>query len=196
MKRPTGKTYAPINLDIWADDDWLDLTPPAQHLYFVLWTDPQLSYCGAGNWDPAKIAAKSRNWTPGEVEDAGAELSMEKFLLVDTSVSEYVLRSWIKHDGIWRKPNMAVSMAGARAALASRILRGVIVFEVLKLRAREPELSSWTRDAVATMLAQKAVDPATLAPFTPTATQSITPPPTPPPTHGVTPGLTVSGGVG
>ena len=199
MKRPTGKTYAPINIDIWGDDDYLDLSPLAQHLYFVLWTDPQLSYCGAGTWDPAKIAAKSAGWTVDGVETAGAELSAAQFLIVDTAVAEHLLRSWIKHDGIWRKPNMAVSMASARAALASRTLRGVIVHEVTKLRDRNPELSSWTRDTVATMLTQKAIDPAGLTPFTPTTkllTPSPTPTATPAITPGVTPALTVNRGVG
>lgn len=196
MKRPTGKTYAPINLDIWGDDDWLDLTPPAQHLYFVLWTSPQLSYCGCGDWDPAKIAAKARGWTPAAVETAAVELNTEQFLIIDTAVAEFLLRSWIKHDGIWKKPNMAVSMADARASLASRGLRGVIVHEVLKLQARQPELSSWGRDAVAAMLSQKAVDPSTLAPFTPATTHPLTPPPTPGLTPASTYALTVSGGVG
>jgi hypothetical protein len=42
------RDHARVNLDIWGDDDWRDLTPPAQHLYFTLYTDPELSFCGAG----------------------------------------------------------------------------------------------------------------------------------------------------
>lgn len=169
MARATGKDHARINLDIWGNDDWLELTPPAQHLYFVLWTSPQLSYCGCGDWHPGRIAAKAKGWTAAAVEAAAAELSRELFLIIDTDTGEFVLRSWVKHDGLWRVPNMAVSMANARADLASRTLRAVVVFEVLKCKAREPDLSGWKRDAVVTLLAQKAIDPATLPPFNPTA---------------------------
>jgi hypothetical protein len=169
MARSTGKDHARINLDIWGDEDWLDLTPPAQHLYFVLWTSPQLSYCGTGDWRPAKIAAKAKGWTPAQVEAAAAELSERLFLLIDTDTEEFILRSWMKHDGLWRTPNMAVSMANARADLASRALRGVVVFEVLKIKKREPKSTSWERDAVASMLTQSAVNPVELEPFNPWA---------------------------
>lgn len=202
MARATGKDHAEINLDIWGDDDWLDLTPQAQHLYFVLWTSPQLTYCGTGAWHAGRIAAVAKGWTPAAVEAAAAELSAELFLVIDTMTEEFILRSWIKHDGIWKKPNMAVSMANARAALASRTLRGVVVHEVAKVKARniaeaktDPEVvvsGGWQRDAVKNLLAQKAVDPASLPPFTPT----LTPDPTPPLTPDPTPRLTVTNGVG
>lgn len=165
----TGKNHAQIKLDIWGDDDWLDLSPRAQHLYFVLWTSPGLSFCGAGDWHPGRIANRARGWTAESVEAAAAELSANLFLVVDTDTDEYLLRSWIKHDGLWRTPNMAVSVANARAELASRTLRGIVVFEVAKIRKREPDSTSWTREAVAKMLEQKAIDAADLTPYNPTA---------------------------
>ncbi|KWX66826.1 hypothetical protein [Mycobacterium sp. NAZ190054] len=196
MPKATGKNHAEINLDIWGDEPWMDLTPLAQHLYFVLWTSPQLSYCGSGEWKPAKIATRARGWTRAAVEAAAAELSRELFLIVDADTEEYLLRSWIKHDGIWRKPNMAVSMANARADLASRTLRGVIVHEVRKIREREPNVAGWDRDAVKNLLSQRAIDPAELPPFTPTATPVLTNGFTPALTPDLTPALTLSGGVG
>ncbi|AEL20059.1 hypothetical protein SEA_LIZZIANA_79 [Mycobacterium phage Lizziana] len=193
-RKATGKDHSEINLAIWGDDDWLDLTPPAQHLYFVLWTSPQLSYCGSGEWHAGRIAAMAKGWTVQAVEAAAAELSRDLFLIIDTNTDEFLLRSWIKHDGLWRKPNMAVSMANARAALASRTLRGVVVHEVKKIKARNEAdakansdvivSAGWQRDAVKELLDQKAIDPATLEPFTPGSTPSPTPPLTPGPTPG------------
>ncbi|MBU8830858.1 hypothetical protein [Mycolicibacterium goodii] len=206
MAKATGKDHAEINLAIWGDDDWLDLTPPAQHLYFVLWTSPQLSYCGAGEWHVGRIAAMAKGWTVQAVEAAAAELSRELFLIIDTNTEEFLLRSWIKHDALWKKPNMAVSMANARAALASRVLRGVVVHEVQKIKARNiaeakasdavTESAGWQRDAVKEMLSQKAIDPASLEPFTPGLTPGLTPGVTPPLTPGLTPALTVRPGDG
>lgn len=200
MAKATGKDHAEINLDIWGDDDWLDLTPPAQHLYFVLWTSPELSYCGCGPWHPGRISSKAKGWTPAAVEAAAVELSAELFLIIDTTTEEFDLRSWIKHDGLWRSPNMAVSMANARAALASRILRGVVVHEVAKIKARNiaeasdenPVSNSWQREAVKNLLSQKGIDPVSLPRFTPTATPALTLSPT----HGLTPAATLNGGVG
>lgn len=54
-------------------------------------------------------------------------------------------------------------MANARADLwRSRTLRGIVVFEVLKLGEEEPGFVGLTRDAVVSMLDQKAVDPSTI----------------------------------
>ena len=187
----TGKDHARMNLGIWGDDDWLDCTPRAQHLYFVLWNWPTLSYCGSGDWHPGRIASKSKTWTPAAVEAAAAELSRDMFLLIDETTGEFLLRSWIKHDGLWKVPNMAVSMANARAELASRALRGVIVHEVSKVRASHPELSSWARDAVVSMLEQKPVDPVSLEPFTaggnPSSNPSSNPPANPWPNPSTNP---------
>lgn len=172
---PTGKDHSRMNLAIWGDDDWLDCTPPAQHLYHTLWHSPGLSYCGAGEWHPGKISTKAKGWTAEAVEAAAAELSRDLFLIIDTVTGEFLLRSWVKHDGLWKIPNMAVSMANARAELASRTLRGVVVHEVRKIRAANPGLSSWERAAVVSMLEQKAIDPAELEPYNPSGNAQLNP---------------------
>lgn len=163
----TGKDHARINLGIWGDDDYRGLTPAEQHLYFVLWTHPDLSYCGSGDWHPGRLASLAEGWTRSQVEFAAAGLSHKLFVLVDTDTDEFLLRSWIKHDGLWRTPNMAVSVANARAALASRTLRGVVVHEMRKIRDRNTQSGSWKRAAVVSMLEQSAIDPADLDPFNP-----------------------------
>lgn len=155
------RDHTRIRTDIWGDDDWLDLSPEAQHLYLVLTTQPTLSFCGSGDWQPKKIAARAAGWTADRVCESGAELQDGLFLLLDLDTDEFLIRSWIKHDTLYRVQNMAVSMANARGALASRKLRAVVVHEVLKLRDAEPNLESWKKDAVVKMLGQKALDPST-----------------------------------
>lgn len=175
-----ARDFATVNLALWGDDDFLDLTVDEQLLFLTLWTSPSLSYCGSGDWHPGRIAAMAKGWTRQRVEHAAAGLSRALFLLVDADTDEYLLRSWIKHDGLWRSPVMVVSMANARAELASRSLRGVVVHEVLKLHNANPELKHWSKPAVASMLDQNAVDPADLEPFSPTSDPSSIPSPNPP----------------
>lgn len=165
--RGTGKDHARINLAIWGDDDFRNLTPAEQHLFFVLWTSPGLSYCGSGDWHPGRLAASSDGWTMNAVKAAGAGLAAKQFVIIDADTEEFLLRSWIKHDGLWRTPNMAVSVANARAALSSRNLRGVVVHEVLKIRAAHSESGSWDRSAVVSMLEQAPIDPASVEPYNP-----------------------------
>lgn len=176
-----GRDHERTNLDIWGDEDWLDVSPAAQHLYFVLKTSAKLTYCGAGEWHPGRIATRAKGWTAAAVEHAAAELSAAagRFVVIDVDSEEYLLRSWIKHDGLWRIPNMAVSMANDRSDLCSRMLRAVVVHEVRKLAAANPDISSWERSAVAKMLTQNAVDPYSLPVFNPTPNSSSNPPSNP-----------------
>ncbi len=161
------RDHARINLDLWGDDDWMDLSVDAQMLYLTLYTNPGLSFCGAGEWHPGRIAARAKDWTVPRVEVAAVELSRRLFVVIDTDTGEYLLRSWIKHDGLWRTPNMAVTVANARGELSSRTLRGVVVFEVAKIKKSHPESTSWDRASVQKMLSQNAVDAADLEPFNP-----------------------------
>lgn len=163
--KATGKDHARVNLAIWGDDDFLDLRVDEQALYLTLWTSPGLSYCGAGTWHPGRIANLAADWTADRVEAAAAGLSRALFVLIDRDTDEFLIRSWIKHDGLWRTPNMAVSLANARAELSSRALRGVVVHEVRKIRDANPDSSSWKRAPVASLLEQSEVDPAGLPSF-------------------------------
>lgn len=160
-----ARDHARIHLDIWGDDDWMDLPVDAQMLYFTLYTSEGRTLCGSHEWNPKRLAQRAGDWTVGRIEAAAEVLSRDLFLIIDTNTDECLLRSWIKHDGLWRTPNMAVSVANARGSLASKVLRGVIVHEVQKLRSADPKSSSWQKPAVQSMLNQKAINPAELEPF-------------------------------
>lgn len=187
-----ARDHTRVNIDIWGDDEFRDLPVDAQNLYWTLWTSPDRTYCGGHWWHAGKLTQFAEDWTIARVERAGAVLSQRLFLVIDAPIEECVIRSWIKHDGLWKVPNLAVSMANARASMASKLCRGVVVHEVKKLAAANPDLSSWQRKEVVNLLGQRAIDAAELVPFTP----GPTPPSTPPPTPGSTPPLTPNSGVG
>ena len=170
------RDHTRVNLDIWGDDEFLDLPVDAQALYWRLWTSPLRTYCGAHEWRPGKLLQSAGDWSMPRLLAAAAVLSERLFLIIDETTEECLLRSWIKHDGLWKQPNMAVSMANARAALASKKLKGVIVHEVKKLRSADPKQEGWNRDAVKEMLRQKAIDPETLEPFNPGPDGGVNPP--------------------
>ena len=175
-----ARDHTRVNLDIWGDDEFLDLPVDAQALYWRMWTSPGRTYCGSHEWRPGKLIQSAGDWTSRRLEAAAAVLSERLFLIIDVGTEECLLRSWIKHDGLWKQPNMAVSMANARSALGSKVLRGVIVHEVKKLAAAEPNQGGWKRDEVKKMLRQNPIDPATITPFNPGPDGGINPPSDPP----------------
>ena len=186
------RDHARINLAIWNDDDFLDLPPLAQHLYLVLWTHPDLSYAGVVDWRPARLAQRSHGWTTEDVILAGKCLEARLFTVIDEETEECLIRSWVRWDGLLKQPIMAVSFAIARAAVSSRDIRGVIVYEARKLHKIEPKLPGWAKPQVQELLSKEPIDPRARAlpkdPLTPGLTPTLTP--------DLTPSATVKAGVG
>ncbi|OZC54858.1 hypothetical protein CH289_07925, partial [Rhodococcus sp. RS1C4] len=154
-----AREHAPIRLDIWSDDEFRDLTPAAQHLYFVMLTSPSLSYAGVVDWRPGRIGALAKSWGKAGVEAAARELAEKLFIIVDEETEEAMIRSFVKHDGLMKNPKIAVSMALAFASIASKALRSVFVFELAKLKLNDPELKGWGQPKVASILTRDSANP-------------------------------------
>lgn len=154
-----ARDYAAVSRGIWRDDDFLDLTPTAQHLYFVLLTDPKLSYCGVTDWMPRRLAARAKNWAPEDVHEAGVELDSRRLIVVDEDTEEVLIKSFVRYDGVLRHNRLCVSMANAFGDVASKHLRGVIVHQLLRLQTEEPDLPAWDKPQVRDVLRRAVLDP-------------------------------------
>lgn len=172
------RDHARIRLDIWTDDEFRDLTSPAQWLYFYLLSAPSLSFAGVADWRPSRIAANARDLRSPDVEQFAAELEDGQFILVDHATEEVLVRSFVKHDGLMRSPNMAVALCKALKAISSPVLRAVAVGQLQRLRDSSPDLKGWARADVTAQLSKRAMSyPQGLETLrlTPTGTPSETP---------------------
>ena len=152
-----ARDHARVSLSVWADDDWRDLSPAAQHLYFVLLTQPTLSYAGVADWRPARIRALASPWRRDGFDRAAVELARRLYIVVDEETEEVLIRSFVRHDGLMKQRNMAVSMVRAYEAIASKGIRAVFVHELARLRESDPELAGWV--SCAHLLDNRSVDP-------------------------------------
>lgn len=152
-----AREKASINIDIWSDDDFRDLTAPAQSLYFKLTTHPKLDYCGVVEFHPGRLAAMSREMTTGDVMVAAAELSEKFFVVVDQATDEVLVRSFLRWDGLLKQPRLAVSAAKAYGAIASNKIRAVVVHELQRYKRENPDLAAWEKPQIRTVLHQNAV---------------------------------------
>ncbi len=163
-----AREYARMRVDVWIDDDFRTLTPPAQHLYFVLLTSPALSYCGVTDWRPGRIAALAHGWDSEQILLAAKELTERLYIVPDEVTEEVLIRSFIRHDGLMKESRVAVSMVKAFAAVASNTIRGVIVHELRRLHAEDDTLHGWRTvrgepGQALKLLGLNAVDPTGLA---------------------------------
>ncbi len=106
-----SRTQARIHVSCWHDDDFLDLTMGEQHAYFLLLSQHNVNYAGvlATQWQA--WARLSHGMTPEELKKAVAGLEASRFVVVDDDVGELWIRTFVKHDGIMRSPNLVVSMS-------------------------------------------------------------------------------------
>ena len=153
-----ARDFASIKLAIWNDDDFRDLTPAAQHLYFVLLTERSLSYCGVAGWAPKKLAQKARGWTVAAILDPALELVSNRLLVIAEDTDEYLVRSFVRHDGVMSHPKLCVSAAIATQEIGSNGLRQVVVGELKRLKADRPDLPAWGKDQVIEVVKRKSID--------------------------------------
>jgi len=166
-----ARDRANINTNLWVDADWRDLDDAEQRLYMLLMTHPSLSYAGVADWRPGRLAAMSRNGSREGVELAAKGLQAKRFVFIDEDTEEILIRSFLRHDGLLKQPKLAVSMANAFGAVASREIQMVIVNELQRLNAEHPEWKAFEVAQVRVLLKLEGKD---MAEFTHGFTPSFT----------------------
>lgn len=135
--------HARIRRDIWADTDWRRLSVGEQWLYLHLLSSPTLSLCGVADWRPARIAKMAAGTSADDVVTFSAGLIDKEFVLPDFEAEEIAIRSWVKHDGLMRSPNVAKALRSAWDGTASEPIRGLIVGQLRRLYDNDPTLAGW-----------------------------------------------------
>ena len=171
------RTFTAVHHAIWQDDDWRDLSPAAQHLYLVLLTAPDLSFCGVGSWRPRRLLPLARGWRMVDFSLAADELSAALLVVVDQETEEYLIRSFLRHDGVMQHNKTCVSAMNAFGEIASNHLRGIVVHELRRLRDEFSDWPCWDREAVRGVLKRRAIAPGLAPSVAPTPAPEVAPQP-------------------
>jgi hypothetical protein len=119
-----ARTYAKILLSIWDDEsDFDELPMDAQWLYWVLLSHPLLSPAGVLPLQPRKWAKRAPETIADTITNALAKLVEARKVVVDEDTEEVWIRTFIRHDGGARNPNIHKAIAGGVARIESRQLR-------------------------------------------------------------------------
>jgi hypothetical protein len=133
-----ARDHARLLCSVWGDADWTTRSSEAQRLYMLLVSQPDITYAGVVPYLPRRWASLSKDSSVTRVRRSLAELSQAAYVVVDESTEELLIRSFIRHDGVLKVPNVARAMVKAYRATLSPVLRDVVVGEVARL---------WERDA-------------------------------------------------
>jgi hypothetical protein len=134
-----AREYTRVKLTIWNDPDFRCLTSDAQWLYFVLMTHPSISLCGVVDWREARLTAIAADMSVERLRAAAVALGRGRFIAVDPETEESLVRSFVRHDGVLKSPNMARAMVRQHAEIASLKIMELVSVEVRRATVENPE---------------------------------------------------------
>jgi hypothetical protein len=124
--------YVRLQRDIRLDPDYRALSLEAQWLYKELLID--VDFIGVCDYSPRKLAKIPAGADLLRIETAAAELRAALFIVVDDETGELLVRTFVKHDGLYKQPNMCVAMVKAFRKVGSPTLQGVISHELNRIK--------------------------------------------------------------
>lgn len=127
------RDHARFQTRVWKDRDWRGLTVAAQHMYWTLCAQPTLSYCGAMDWWPGRLATLAKDADEAAVFAAVKELLDADYVLLDAETNEILVRSYVRHDRVLERANMGKAMGRALEQVVSLDLHDAVIRELARL---------------------------------------------------------------
>jgi hypothetical protein len=168
-----ARSHGIVKTTVWEpSSDFRDLTLAGQWCYVMLFSQPAINNVGVLPYVPEKWARYSADLTRRQLDEALDELEANRYLVRDEDTGELLVRTFVKHDRIWKQPNLVKSARREYQAVESERIRRT-------LADLYPWLADWDLDPTGSETPSE----------TPTGTPSETPSETP---SAETPSLTPS----
>lgn len=128
-----ARDHARLLTRVWADPDWRRLTGAEQRAYFMLTSDPSMTYCGVVPLTVRRWAGQASD-TPERVLRRTLDgLHERRYLVIDQEADEALVRTLMRNDKVFRLPNVAKSAYASFASLRSSVLRAHVLIEVHRI---------------------------------------------------------------
>jgi hypothetical protein len=118
-----ARNHARILTSIWSDPDFTTLARDEQRIYILALSQPNLNLCGIVPYTARRWARLAPDTTPKAVSTSVNRLVAANYLLLDAHTEEVLVRTFVRHDGVLRSPNLIVAMSRDYGAIQSATLR-------------------------------------------------------------------------
>lgn len=125
-----ARSYAPVLVSVWGDDDWRRLSVEAQRVYLLALSQPGVTYAGVVAYTAKRWARMAADTGPGDIERAVHELEAARFVIVDEETEELFIRSFVRHNGVLAQPQLRKSMQRAYGDILSPAIRKAFLTEL------------------------------------------------------------------
>lgn len=143
-----ARDHSRIKLSIWDDDDFLNLRSSEQHAYFILKSHKGLSRCGVVTYIPSHFEHLARDLSATKFTTAIKGLRAARFVVVDDRTQELLVRSYVRHDGVFDRENMGKAVGTAFNAVVSQRIQQAVGDEMARYMDERPTLPGWKGLAV------------------------------------------------
>lgn len=140
-----AREYARYLMSTHKSGDWASLSTTEHDCYMALLSSPELEWSGVAPYFPARYASLASDLNTRKVAKAWQALETAGMLVIDRETGELLVRSFLRHDRVFSKPNIVKAFCRAYERVASAKLRGVIRAEIARIHAEEgaSHASSW-----------------------------------------------------
>lgn len=135
-----ARTHARLLCSVWDDVDYRSMGLELQGLFNALLAYPKISWCGVIDYMPRRLMRIDPALTEESLWEKLARLHNYRAIQIDTDTDELLVRTFVKHDGVMKHPNVAKAMGKAIGEMESELLRDVLMHELGKLYIEEPGL--------------------------------------------------------
>lgn len=134
-----ARTESRTKTGIWNDDEFCKLPRDAQHRYWQLYSQSNITLCGVIAYTPGR-------WTRQSADD-GLEALMvdlklledQRYIVADFDTEEVLVRSFMRNDGVWKSPKTRGAAKSASASVISSALRSALECEMARLSEEFPD---------------------------------------------------------
>lgn len=133
-----ARTHVRLLTSIRDDPDWCALTSVQQQVYLAIMLSEDMSWCGVAPLLPQRLVKFAADLTERKVRTAISGLASARFVVVDEATAEVLIRSYVRHDGILKQPNVTKAMVAAIGKVHSPTLRSVVIAELGRLMREDP----------------------------------------------------------
>lgn len=121
-----ARSYANIYTAIWRNQEFRALEDADQKLYLLLVTQPDITAAGTLPLTVRRWADMAADTTPDGVRKSLANLAAGRFIGMDETTEELLIRTFIRHDGGFSNRKRRPVIFKAAEALASEALRTML----------------------------------------------------------------------
>jgi hypothetical protein len=138
-----ARDHARLLTAVWDDPEWCALDVSAQHAYWLMLSNKNLSWCGVLDYVPGRFRKKAKGLTGPKLNSSVDALVRNGFVVLDEDTSELLLRSFVRHDKVMERRNMGKAVAYAWDSIVSFHIRDVVLQELGRYFQQRPDLAGW-----------------------------------------------------